>query len=195
MTGRTRRTRGVQTGPRSQRIVQSVRAATLAELARVGYAGLSIDAVASAAGVHRTTIYRRWPTKADLVASLVEPQLERLHDTPRGEDLAEDLVRLVHQLAANLAQPEGQAMAALLTVREPSLAPLVDTARDRAGGAFARAFVLARDAGTLRADADVDTATHLVFSAAIFWALDRPGGPSDAEVRRMVAVVLDGVRP
>ena len=39
MDSSTRRTRGVQRGPRSHRVVEKVRAATMAELARVGLPG------------------------------------------------------------------------------------------------------------------------------------------------------------
>src|SRR5258708_11248620 len=60
MDSSTRRTRGVQRGARSQQVVEKVRAATMAELARVGFPGLTIEGVAKAADVNRTTIYRRW---------------------------------------------------------------------------------------------------------------------------------------
>jgi hypothetical protein len=54
MDSSTRRTQGVQRGPRSQRVVEKVRAATMAELARVGFAGLTIEGVAKAANVNRS---------------------------------------------------------------------------------------------------------------------------------------------
>ena len=41
--------------------------ATLAVIAAEGYTGFSMDAVASRAGVSKATIYRRWPSKQDLV--------------------------------------------------------------------------------------------------------------------------------
>jgi AcrR family transcriptional regulator len=41
--------------------------ATFRELVEVGYGGLSVEAVAAGSGVAKTTIYRRWPTKRDLV--------------------------------------------------------------------------------------------------------------------------------
>ena len=53
----------MQRGPRSHQVVEKVRAATMAELARVGFPGLTIEGVAKAANVNRTTIYRRWPSK------------------------------------------------------------------------------------------------------------------------------------
>jgi AcrR family transcriptional regulator len=40
-----------------------------------GFAELNVDEVAARAGVAKTTVYRRWPTKASLVAALLEPEL------------------------------------------------------------------------------------------------------------------------
>src|SRR5258708_37191437 len=59
MNSSTRRTRGVQHGARSQQVVEKVRAAPMAELARVGFGGLTIEGVAKAANVDRTKHYPR----------------------------------------------------------------------------------------------------------------------------------------
>src|SRR5690606_34899938 len=53
----TRRTRGVL-GGRSERVVQQVLVATVAELAESGYRAFRMDAVSAAARVNKTTIYR-----------------------------------------------------------------------------------------------------------------------------------------
>ena len=47
---------------RGKQLVARVMAATIAEMARVGADGLSIEDVAQRADVNKTTIYRRWPT-------------------------------------------------------------------------------------------------------------------------------------
>lgn len=51
-------------GGRSARIRTQMLDAVRAELGEHGYDGLSMDAVAARAGVHRTTVYRRWGTSA-----------------------------------------------------------------------------------------------------------------------------------
>src|SRR5262249_40598485 len=61
--------RRARIGGRSERVVRAVLAATTAELGRVGYAALRMEDVATTAGVNKTTVYRRWPTKADLVGA------------------------------------------------------------------------------------------------------------------------------
>ena len=54
-------------GGRSARVVSAVLRTTLEILGERGYAGLRIDDVAAKAGVNKTTIYRRWPSRTDLV--------------------------------------------------------------------------------------------------------------------------------
>ncbi len=49
-----------------------MRNATLEVLARRGYAAFTVDAVAEAGRVAKSTIYRHWPTKLDLIADALE---------------------------------------------------------------------------------------------------------------------------
>ena len=55
--------------PRSEEADQAILGATIMLLAEHGVYGLSIEAVAAEAGVGKTTIYRRWQTKEDLVVA------------------------------------------------------------------------------------------------------------------------------
>src|SRR6187551_2317792 len=77
----TRRTRGVL-GGRSERVVQQVLVATVAELAESGYRAFRMDVVSESASVNKTTIYRRWASKASLVAASVEWMRSVVHDVP-----------------------------------------------------------------------------------------------------------------
>jgi AcrR family transcriptional regulator len=53
--------------PRDSRVDEAILTATFRQLIDVGYGALSIEAIAAEAGVAKTTIYRRHPTKKDLV--------------------------------------------------------------------------------------------------------------------------------
>ena len=64
-SGRSR----ARVGGRSARVVSAVLRMTLEVLGQEGYAGLRVEDVAARAGVNKTTIYRRWPTRADLVVA------------------------------------------------------------------------------------------------------------------------------
>src|SRR3981081_750480 len=91
----TRRTSGAQRGPRSQQVGEKGREATMAELARVGFPGLTIEGVARAANVNRTTIYRRWPSKGALLLAVLEPGLERFDHDPDTGSLGGDLLAVM----------------------------------------------------------------------------------------------------
>lgn len=51
--------------------------ATADELRRAGYTALRVEDVAAPSGVHKTTIYRRWPTKAELLAATIATMMGR----------------------------------------------------------------------------------------------------------------------
>src|SRR5262249_58015860 len=58
-------------GGRGPKVRAAVLAATLAELADKGYAALTIDSIARRAGIHKTTIYRRWEERGSPVADVL----------------------------------------------------------------------------------------------------------------------------
>ncbi len=88
--------------PRNAAIAGKVLAAAAEELRRGGYEGLSIDRVAERAGVAKTTLYRRWPSKAELVVALITTLREDVPFEP-SDDPRRDLTELVTAIAANLA--------------------------------------------------------------------------------------------
>ncbi|GAA2642600.1 TetR/AcrR family transcriptional regulator [Paractinoplanes durhamensis] len=185
-----RQTRGVQRGPRSVQVVQSVRAAVLAELDRAGYAGLTIDGVAKAAGVNRTTIYRRWPSKGELLAAVVEPMLERLDAEPDTGSLHPDMLALLLLLRDNADLPEGRALAEAVRVGSAELRDLVDTLTDRSLAPFRRALDRAAERGELPADADRPMIAFLAFYGVIMWGQIHDLPPTDEDCARMLRVLL-----
>lgn len=99
---------GVQRpGGRAERVRSSVLAATSELLTEVGYDGLSVDEIASRAGVHKTTVYRRWPTLPDLVADAVTEFAAEHVTVPDTGDLRSDLCALARDVVANLSSPGG----------------------------------------------------------------------------------------
>src|SRR6266542_3078878 len=63
--------------PRSERAHEAILEATLDLLLEEGFTRMSIEAVATRAGVGKATIYRRWPSKADLVVEAVACRKEQ----------------------------------------------------------------------------------------------------------------------
>jgi AcrR family transcriptional regulator len=186
----TRRTRGVQLGPRSRQVVEKVRAATMAELSRVGFPGLTIDGVAKAANVNRTTIYRRWPSKSALLLAVLEPGLERFDHDPDTGSLGGDLLALMLMIGESAALPEGQAVHRAVGSTSDELKELVDTVNDRALGAFRRAFDRARVRGEVEPTDDTEMIAHLAFFGVVLWNETRQRPPTEDECRRILRVVL-----
>lgn len=101
-----------------------IRAAILRLLGEVGYSALTMDAVASEAGVGKATIYRRWRTKEELVIDTVSDlnAAEAVH-TDTGS-LDGDLRAILRSLVALVNSPAGAATQALLSSmqHQPALA-------------------------------------------------------------------------
>ncbi|MFG2086335.1 MULTISPECIES: TetR/AcrR family transcriptional regulator [unclassified Spirillospora] len=86
--------------PRSERAEKAIIEATLDLLAREsGVAGVSIEAVAARAGVGKTTIYRRWPSKEALIVEALGSAKAPLPE-PSGASVREDLTEIARALAA-----------------------------------------------------------------------------------------------
>jgi len=101
-----------------------IRAAILRLLADVGYGALTMDAVASEAGVGKATIYRRWRTKQDLVVDTISDLNRAGSVTPDTGSVESDLREMMHQMVAVITGPTGAATLSLLSTmpHQPALA-------------------------------------------------------------------------
>ena len=96
-----RRTEGKRVHGRSARVLESVLEATAEELGRVGFTGLRIEDVALRSGVNKTTIYRRWPSKSDLIAALLDREKIPLEEVDTG-NLESDIRETLRQFRTRL---------------------------------------------------------------------------------------------
>src|SRR4051794_2676564 len=101
-----------------------IRAAILRLLADVGYGALTMDAVASEAGVGKATIYRRWRTKQDLVVDTISDLNRAGSAAPDTGSVETDLREMMHQMVALISGPTGAATLSLLSTmpHQPALA-------------------------------------------------------------------------
>lgn len=111
--------------------------AAVVELARSGYAGFRMEAVASRAGVNKTTIYRRWPSRAELITALVSLMRTPLRESPLPNtgQIESDLVHAFTRRFTFGRKMEGRAWARLLEERhnpevEAIIGQAVDERRD-----------------------------------------------------------------
>jgi AcrR family transcriptional regulator len=81
---------------------ESVHVAVIDLLVSIGYTNLTMDAVAVRAGVHRATLYRRWPNKAALVAGTLLQLTEEVIPIPDTGSVDEDLQLLIASVLRNL---------------------------------------------------------------------------------------------
>jgi AcrR family transcriptional regulator len=101
-----------------------IRAAILRLLADVGYGALTMDAVASEAGVGKATIYRRWRTKQDLVVDTISDLNRAEAAPPDTGSLEGDLRLMLRSLVSVITGPTGAATLSLLSTvpHQPALA-------------------------------------------------------------------------
>ncbi len=94
-------------GGRAERVRTSVLGATSDLLSEFGYDGVSIDDVATRAGVHKTTVYRRWPTKAELIAEAVRVHSDEHIPVPDTGSLLGDLQVLAGDVVTEVGSDAG----------------------------------------------------------------------------------------
>ncbi len=117
---KTRRSSKARTLVRGEPVVRSVMEATLEELGRVGYGALRIEDVASRAKVNKTTVYRRWPTKEDLVrAALLSATGITEFRAPNTGSLRGDMIAMAQTIVERTCSTEGQGLMRLMFSEGP----------------------------------------------------------------------------
>jgi AcrR family transcriptional regulator len=81
--------------PRSDRLDAAIHEATLGALAESGYGSLSIEGIAERAGVAKTTVYRRYPSKGALVVAACANVAKRYVAAPDTGSVRGDLVEIL----------------------------------------------------------------------------------------------------
>lgn len=104
--------RAAESSPWSPREVEFLEV-TLRLLQEHGYDGLTVDAVAMTARASKATVYRRWPSKAELVLAAFSEGLRQVAVPPETGTLRGDLLR-VGQLVCEQARQHASTMRAVL---------------------------------------------------------------------------------
>ena len=117
--------------PRDPSADRAILQATLKMLTDRGYAGMSVERVASEAGVGKTTIYRRYSSKEELAAAALSSLIADFGSPPDTGSTRLDIIELLAQNAAVLAQGPGFAMVGALLVEERRSPQLFELFRQR----------------------------------------------------------------
>ncbi|MBJ6614679.1 MULTISPECIES: TetR/AcrR family transcriptional regulator [unclassified Streptomyces] len=189
--------------PRSAAADTAILAATRQALVDLGWSKLTLSDVAVRAGVAKTTLYRRWAGKNELVVDAVAELFDELTLPDRGS-LAADIEGVVLQFAAILARPEARsglmAVVAEATrdeaLRERIRASIVDRQKRLVIAGRARA----QERGELPPESDAERsarAVDLIFDMVAGSVVHRTlvsNQPADAEwVRGLTRVLLSGL--
>ena len=162
--GSPRRTQGIL-GGRSEQVVRRVLDAALVELVRSGFAGFRLEEVASRAAVNKTTIYRRWPSRAALVTALVDRMRTPLRERPLPNTgaLEKDLVAAFTRRLAVGRTAEGRAWARLLQeLHTPEVEAIIRDAVDERREEWRSMITRAVERGELPAGTDAQLLLDLV---------------------------------
>lgn len=124
----------IGTRRRGAALEQAILDAVIAELAEAGYRGFSVEAVAARARTGKASIYRRWPTKQDLVADALEsavPCLDADAMVDRFDDsvtTAQALFGVARTMTAVINSTAGEAMRTIKceAAVDPELAKMID---------------------------------------------------------------------
>ncbi|MFF3605939.1 TetR/AcrR family transcriptional regulator [Streptomyces sp. NPDC002463] len=180
-------------------LTEAIMRTTLELGQELGYAKLSIEAIASRAGVGKHTVYRRWPSKGALLLDSLLSLSESALDYPDTGDVVADLGRQIHEAVDLLAgAPFGPLFRALVgeaqhdpgvaaALNERFIAPQEDktVARLRA----------ARDQGQLSPDFDLDLAMAILSGPLYFRLLVTQEPLTRAYVDRVLAALFAGMGP
>ncbi|MFE4594706.1 TetR/AcrR family transcriptional regulator [Streptomyces laurentii] len=180
---------------RGARMRSAVLAATVRVLTERGLAGTTVGAVARAAGVHETSVYRGWGTRENLILEALAEQVDTAMPVPDTGHVRDDLVAYFGTLARLLATAQGEALLRLSAERD-------DTLPDRRLPYWAerleRGAVMVRR-GVERGELAPDTDSGLVIEAisgALFTRALISGAPLDEDLAaRLVTLVLGGACP
>lgn len=184
-------------GGRSERVVQQVLVATVAELAESGYRAFRVDAVSAAAGVNKTTIYRRWPGKKPLVAAAVDWMRRFVHDVPLPDtgSLELDLGRALRRKVSFKERVEGQAWARLLAEKhDPEVGAVIGDAVQERSGAWYAMVTRAVARGELPDGTDARLLLGMLGAVVDAWSASSSGRLKDELLEVAVRTVVAGAR-
>jgi AcrR family transcriptional regulator len=189
--------------PRSQATHDAILNAVRDILLTGGYAEVAMDRVASLAGVGKQSLYRRWPSKAPLVAEAVMDAYGRhgSFELPDTGDLEADLRAWLGGQAAYFGSARNVALSRALAVAAADNPLDGDALYDQLAGPHHDALVLrlhaAAQAGNIRKDADLEAVADAIIGATLYRILThvRTVEETTKHFDGLVDALIGGLRP
>jgi AcrR family transcriptional regulator len=182
---------------RGEPVVHGVLAAAIEELARVGYRAFRIEEVALRAGVNKTTIYRRWPTKGELVREALTCKARDKMVLPETGALRSDLLTLGRTMVEVSTSPEGQSVIRMLVAEgsDPEVADLTRAMRREHEARHKGMLASAVTRGELSPGVDHMVLVYAFVGAVHHKVFMMKEPATDAFLKRLVDLLLLGALP
>ena len=187
---------------RSARARQAILAATRELLSEVGFARLTIEAIAARAGVGKQTIYRWWPSKGTVVFdALLDGNVDPEGNSalPDTGEIERDLRTVLRAIVEELSDPQTDHLQRTITAEiqhDPALADeLVVRLLRPQMRATADRLRVAQGAGQIGPDVEVDLGVELLFGPLFHRWLLRTAPLDAAYADRIVSHAMAGLRP
>jgi AcrR family transcriptional regulator len=179
--------------PRSLR-QRAILRAVIEELARSDYGGLTFEKVAARAGVNKTTVYRHWDTKVDLVRTALSSVARSISPGPTTGTLRGDLLRIGRTMVDFATSFEGQCLMRLRLLQHPE-PELAGVAKDLHARHVADLAVLAKAAvarGELAPDVDLGVMLDMLGGALHIRLVMKNEPVDDVLIAKIVDILLRG---
>lgn len=184
--------------PRSEQADRAILQAASEVLAERGLSGMSIEEVASRAGVGKTTIYRRWTSRGTLALDAFLAEFQGQQPLPDTGTLHDDLLSALRAWIRSVTGSSvGPILASLIAEaqRDPGLAAswrdrVVKQLRDQHRIMLDRA--VAR--GEIPARTDYEVVLDLLFGAAYHRLLQGHQPLTDRFAREVVDMIMTGIQ-
>jgi AcrR family transcriptional regulator len=184
--------------PRSTEADDAIAHAALALLAESGFDGVTVEAVAQRAGVARSTVYRRYPGKPELLVSVLQHACGATFDDPDTGSVVTDLVAVADALHHSLGTTDlGRALPAVIAAAavHPEVAAAHRTfvsGRRRVALASVRRGI---ERGELDPEVEPDTVVDLVVGPVFHRHFVSRRPVTDAWIHEIVARAVRGCAP
>jgi AcrR family transcriptional regulator len=178
---------------RGEKVRTAVHAATISELAEVGCAALTIESVAQRAGVHKTTVYRRWKDREALVVDAIADHVQASVPVPDTGAIDGDMRELARGLVAWLQSPVGDALVMTMVAAEGLDPEIVQTRKEFYKIRFKQAGIVVDRAiarGELPAGTDATEVLKTLVAPIFFRHVVHPEPIGDAVADQAARVAL-----
>lgn len=169
--------------------------ATMQLIAQHDVSGVSVDMIAEKTGVSKPTIYRRWPSRDDLIVAAMAV-LEYPHMAPDTGSLRDDLTMLLDTLVEFLNRPDGgKVYASFLNaaIRNPKLAELSREVTRGARAQYERVIERAIQRGEIAPDVDIEVLVDALIAPFIYKRIAEDTLPRPENVGRILDLILPSI--